>query len=85
MNKNAIAKMLGVLIMGGAMMAHANEQWPASEIEKSNGVNTCQVEMTLKVAGSEYPIIVCLDKKTDEEALGFIKDARDSVVSKSPF
>jgi len=72
-----IGKLFGVLVVGGAMMAQANESLDSQLAEEST---FCQLELNqtkYDSSGAEASkTATCLDKKTDVEALQIIKKLR---------
>ena len=85
MKYNNIGKMFGVLVIGGSMMAQANE---LGNTEKPLEEPHCQLETVLKkynlsgnLASSK---ITCIDSKSDEEIAQIIKENRGETCI-SPF
>ncbi len=74
-NKNKISKLFGVLVVGGAMIAYANDPAPTEKEED------CELEVTLNNAYDFERMVpkkytTCIDDKSDEEILSIIKEKK---------
>ena len=79
MNNKQVSKLFSVLVLGGAVMAQAQE---VPTPEEKDDLKTCKVsvkekEFNIFAPDGAFVIETCVDEKTDEEILEIVKKAKE--------